>query len=386
MMSKKTGILKFGLAILPLLAPGAGFAAPMAASSVASRISLPITRDEKWTAQDEADTAEVIGIMQKSLIERTGEEATMKRDAHPKHHGCVKARFKVDNRNLPADLRQGIFAYDQKEFNSWVRFSNGQPDAGKADAEPDVRGMAIKLLGVPEKHLLAELGVEPESGTMDLVMMNSKVFFIKDLPEYRELLEAVQGGAVNTVWFMLTHGRSREVLQAARNMEVGNPLHIDYFSATPYKLGSAYMKFGVKSCVPMAQKARMGEGPSHDFLGERLASSVANGEACFDFYVQVNRDPRRMPIEDPTVEWSEREAPYLRVATLRIPRQTGVSSAEQMNFCENLSFNPWRTIEENRPVGAINRARFRAYVEGAELRRRHNGVSTAEPSDYSKAE
>ena len=65
-----------------------------------------------------------------------------------------------------------------------------------------------------------------------------------------------------------------------------------------------------------------------------------------------------MPVEDPTVEWT---APWQKVATIRIPPQS-FDSPEQMAFGENLSFTPWHTLPEHRPLGGVNRARKRIYT------------------------
>jgi len=55
-----------------------------------------------------------------------------------------------------------------------------------------------------------------------------------------------------------------------------------------------------------------------------------------------------MPIEDSTVEWDQRESPYIKVATIHIPRQT-FDSAQQMEFAENLSFAPWHALPDMNP-------------------------------------
>ncbi len=60
-------------------------------------------------------------------------------------------------------------------------------------------------------------------------------------------------------------------------------------------------------------------------------------------------DPATMPIEDPTIEWDESKAPFITVATVRIPKQT-FDSAAQQSFCENLSYTPWHALPADRPV------------------------------------
>lgn len=54
--------------------------------------------------------------------------------------------------------------------------------------------------------------------------------------------------------------------------------------------------------------------------------------------------------------WDETEAPFIDVASVRIPRQS-FDTVDQQAFCENLSFTPWHTLPEDRPAGGINRMR-----------------------------
>ena len=46
----------------------------------------------------------------------------MRRDAHPKMHGVVRAEFIVEP-GLPEELRVGIFR-EPKTYRAWIRFSN----------------------------------------------------------------------------------------------------------------------------------------------------------------------------------------------------------------------------------------------------------------------
>ena len=73
------------------------------------------------------------------------------RDAHPKIHGCVHGVFTVLP-NLPAELAIGLFA-TSNSYPVWIRFSN-QNNAVSPDAKPDIRGGAIKLIGVPGEKLI----------------------------------------------------------------------------------------------------------------------------------------------------------------------------------------------------------------------------------------
>jgi hypothetical protein len=93
-------------------------------------------------------------------------------------------------------------------------------------------------------------------------------------------------------------------------------------------------------------------------------------DVAFDFYVQFQTDARKMPIEDASVEWTERESPYVRVAEVRIPRQSiDVQGREQA--CERTSFNPWNCLTVHRPLGAMNRVRRTIYEAMQQFRESH---------------
>ena len=60
-----------------------------------------------------------------------------------------------------------------------------------------------------------------------------------------------------------------------------------------------------------------------------MRDHLAHGDATFDFCVQFQTDPKKMPIEDAMVEWEEKDSPYRKVATIRIPSQA-FESFDQM--------------------------------------------------------
>ena len=73
-----------------------------------------------------------------------------------------------------------------------------------------------------------------------------------------------------------------------------------------------------------------------------MAAALAADDACFDFLIQTRLSPS-MKVEDSETEWKESEAPFIKVATITIPKQTFDSQA-QMAFCENLSFTSWHSL------------------------------------------
>ena len=91
-----------------------------------------------------------------------------------------------------------------------------------------------------------------------------------------------------------------------------------------------------------------------------------------DFMVQP-RTSAELSIEDSMTEWTEQQAPFYKVATIRIPRQA-FDTQEQNTFCEQLSFNPWHALPEHRPLGLTNRLRKVIYDRISRIR--HEGSSS----------
>jgi hypothetical protein len=119
--------------------------------------------------------------------------------------------------------------------------------------------------------------------------------------------------------------------------------------------------------------------PPDNYLREAMAATLADGEAGFEMRVQLQTDPRRMPIENASIRWPERLAPAVPVARLVLPRQVFDSPA-QFAFAGRLSINPWHCLAEHRPLGNQNRARLRIYTELSRLRQAMNATPHVEPT------
>jgi hypothetical protein len=119
--------------------------------------------------------------------------------------------------------------------------------------------------------------------------------------------------------------------------------------------------------------------PSDNYLREAMIKALRQEDVIFDFMVQLQRDPHRQPIEDPSIGWKEKESAFIPVAELRILRQEFDSEA-QLRFADVLSFTPWHSLPEHRPLGGINRTRKAMYQELSRLRQRLNGVEHYEPT------
>ncbi len=339
-------------------------------ASVSVNASQPaVEQGEIWGEKETAMMQTIAQVFHDTLVESTGNDELMKRDAHPKHHGCVKSELTIDNKNLPESLKVGLFGANNS-YPGLIRFSNGDPDFTKADIEKDIRGMAMKFFNVPYSNYLQDIEVEEGANTHDFVFMNADSFFIPNPKAYEKFMKATQG-RFGVLGYLAFHWKTLGSILKSR-VQVANSLDIDYASATPYKLGNTSMKMKMVSCKKL--KDLIPENPRHDFLGEALELTLAKEEGCFDFYVQPNKDPKKNDIENAMVKWSEKKSPLIHVGKLKVNMQTGFRTEEEMTSCENLTFNPWRAPKENRPLGGVNRIRLEVYLNQSKLRHDYNGI------------
>jgi hypothetical protein len=311
---------------------------------------------------------------------QAAEDGVAHRDAHAKHHGCVRGTFEIRD-GIDPRFAVGVFS-SPRSFPAWIRFSNG---SGKSqdDAEGDGRGMAIKLMGVDGEKLLDD---ERDARTQDFVMINHPTFFVRNAVDYVEFQKGLIAGGLGIMKFFFpgldprswrTHEFS--ITRALTGKKIVSPLRTPYFSMTPYSLGSdRQMKYSVRPCAtnPSRILFRFGE----NFLRENMKKELAESAYCFDFSIQLRSDPASMPIEDPTIEWDEAASPYVPVAKVNIPAQD-FSTAAREEFCENLSMTPWHSLPELRPLGGINRVRKAVYRYVSKLRHELNRVVREEPAE-----
>ena len=146
----------------------------------------------------------------------------------------------------------------------------------------------------------------------------------------------------------------------------------------PFLLGQGQaVEYSLKPTTP--SRSRIPVPPTENYLRDAMVRTLTVGECNFDFMVQVQTDPHRMPIEDATVKWPERLSPYVPVARLRLPAQRFDSDA-QLAFADVLRYNAWHSLPEHKPLGNSNRARRRMYEELANLRQTMNSVAHVEPT------
>lgn len=324
------------------------------------------------TAAQEAATDTIVDI---DLNVQAQKGPDLRKD-HPKSHGLVWGEFKVEE-NIPESLKVGIFA-QSKTYPLWMRLSNASSVEKRgqlrSDLDPDVRALAIKLLQVEGEKVL-----DDEQETQDFLMINHPVFFVHDAQGFANLTKASVGQANEEELRSLKS--TFEVLKAVTSKQVANPLLIQYWSTTPYKLGSVSIKFSVK---PHEQDAPGSNPTSETYLREAVLKylSEEGKDATFDFLVQLYVNDEKTPIEDPMQEWEEKDSPFIKLATITVPAQK-FDFEERKRLDEGLSFMAWHTLPEHAPLGSVNLARKKVYQEIVKARRSNIHHRVEEPQAYS---
>ncbi|MFM7261727.1 MAG: di-heme-cytochrome C peroxidase [bacterium] len=294
----------------------------------------------------------------------------VRRDAHPKTHGLVQAKFEVLG-NLPSELRHGIFA-SPKTYDAMVRFSASGTEVN-SDTVKQAHGMAIKVLGVPGAKVLED---ERDATTQDFVMINYPTFLSSNVSDYTAFHTARVEGLKASEVFVKISPKALKAIEGLNGGPFWNPLQARYFSQTPYRLGPGAMKFSARPMATPEKPAKI--ELNQEYLRQAMVAQIGAEEVVFEFLVQRQLDPVKQPVEDALVEWQESEAPFVRVAMLRIPKQD-LSTGLDLKVAENLSFTPWHALPEQAPLGGINRTRKVAYETISKYRHQQNGVPRVEP-------
>jgi hypothetical protein len=297
------------------------------------------------------------------------------RGGNTKTHGVVRGEFIVHD-DLPTEFRHGIYA-QPRTFPAWVRFSGPGPYITPDIDDVGFMSISIKLMGVPGPKLMEE-----ERHTIDMFGVSTPTFVTPDTKANAQLqIESLK----NAQMFYFLNFRRPHVLdmimQSLFVKTQSSPFEAPYFSCVPYLLGegramqySVWPKSNKRMPIP-----RLPFRPPDDYLRDAMVASLAEGDVELDFRLQLQTDPHLMPIENNAVLWPERLSPRVSVATLRLPKQKFDSPA-QMEFAKKLSYNPWHTIAEHRPLGNQSRARQRMYYELSKLRHSMNAVPHFEPT------
>lgn len=327
--------------------------------------------EEQLLEDEERYTREIIDEIAKFMRENWL-PGGVQRFGNTKTYGVVRAEFKVLP-DLPAHLRHGVLA-TPTTFKAWVRFAGPGPYAPPDLQDYGQCSIGIKLVGVPGPKLM-----EDERQTQDLILVSPASFVTPNVRENAKLQRHVraQRSAIYFVNPFDTHLLAA-AMQFLYSRVHSSPLETPYYSNVPFLLGEGQaVQYHLRPSSP--QRTRIPARPSPNYLREAMVNTLAEQDWTFQFMVQRQTDAFRMPIEDATVKWPESLSPYVPVAELTIPAQQ-FDYDDQLAFADNLSYNPWHSLEAHRPLGNQNRARRQMYWELSRLRQAMNQEPHVEPT------
>ena len=310
------------------------------------------------------------------------------RSVHAKSHGILEGVLHIDA-GLAPELAQGLFA-TPGEHRVYLRLSTNAGDI-LPDAVSLPRGLALKVLDVAGERLPGAEGT-----TQDFVMVNGPVFqapnaekFLGSLKLLAKTTDRIEGVkvAASTVLRGVNKALGAVGIESTALASLGGAPNVDplgetYYSVTPFRYGDHIAKFSIAPVAP-ALTARTGTeidaSGRPDAIRETVRTEMAAIAGVWEFRVQLCRDLERQPVEDPTVAWSEDEAPFQRVATLTVRPQDSWDAERVEAVNERMRFAVWTGLAAHQPLGNINRARNAPYRHSAAFRQRFNGCPIHEP-------
>ncbi|NTS64296.1 catalase family protein [Sphingomonas sp. HHU CXW] len=339
---------------------------------------------------DEGETVEQLNEQFDIILKTTHEDyGHAVRSVHAKAHAIVEGTLTI-HPDLPPELAQGLFA-TSGEHPVFMRFSTNPGDI-LSDAISLPRGLAIKVMNVDGARLPGA-----EGRTQDFVMVNGPVFqaktaekFLGNLKLLARTTDKAEGAkiALSAVLRGVNAALTAVGVESAAVRSMGGAPNVDpigetYYSAVPFRYGDYVAKF---SLVPVSPGLKERTGAIIDASGrpnairETLQQELRDIAGEWEFRVQLQRDTDKQPIEDPTVEWKEQDAPAITVATIRTKPQDSWNDARVQRVNDELRFSVWTGLAAHQPLGNINRSRRDVYKHSANFRARANGCPIHEPA------
>jgi hypothetical protein len=342
---------------------------------------VTVSDADRRVATEKSDIEE---IAERSLLMQTSAAKAQHRSLCRGTHAsgvCVRAQFEIfdvtANRaaELATRLAKGIFARPGV-YPAVVRFANADPNIN-SDFKPDVRSLSFSVD-------LTRDGVAPAGGSsrQDFSMQNATTLPINDSPAFLATMKVLTASnPAAGLWSLPFKDKLKVVrtlalaeLQARQKIRPYQQLR--YWSTVPFRHGpDDVVKFSAMPSSNNAARPLQKSNPKG--LQDELVRHVREDDrmSWFDFGVQFlntgkmkywgkSRDASFW-IENASVDWSEAEAPFHRVARLTLLRNSQLSSEESEAVYFDVTNN---STPDSRPVGSINRARCPAEVASRRAR------------------
>lgn len=333
---------------------------------------------ERWDSGEARTSLDIARLIAAGIASSHYEQAAALRDQkaplpaevalrsqHAKTHGCVHATFIVDP-SLSDELAIGAFQRGARH-EAVLRLSNANGGI-RPDRRGDGRGMSIKLLSADGSTL------------QDFVLVNFPVFFVDDVPEYRSFMEIIHGPSsglrqiLQFVRFFLP-SRLRKGLIFVRLLfdKIADPFDTTYHSMSPFALGGLVVRYIVTPVQPSVDAVSDQKQPN--YLRERMRQRLSGHAVTLDFSVQIRDRATPQDVEQPSRSWRRAADRIVHIARIEVPVQE-FTTEDKFCTCEDMSFSPWHSLPEHRPLGSLNRSRLLAYLVSSRVRHRLNMVGS----------
>ncbi|MFK0332757.1 catalase family protein [Rhizobium sp. NPDC090275] len=355
-------------------------------------ISQPILYLPELESIEDDEIETVAGLKEQFdvIMQKTAEDyGHAVRSVHAKAHGIIEGEMTVAG-GLPPELAQGMFSAPGT-YKVFMRLSTNAGDI-LPDAISLPRGVAMKVLEVEGPRL-----PDAEGSTQDFIMVNGPIFqapnakkFLSSLKLLAKTTDRMEGTKTVMSSVLQTMNKGLEAvgvasptIQSLGGAPNSDPLGETYFSVTPFRYGDYVAKFRLKPVSPDLTKRTdtiIDASVRDNAIRETVQAEMHETTGVWEFQVQLCRNINEQPIEDPTVEWKEKDSPFFTVATVTAMPQDSWSDANVQKVDEEMRFSVWTGLAAHQPLGNINRARKDPYRHSAEFRARFNGCPFHEPS------
>ena len=350
---------------------------------------VPFTPDVEVRAEDEAETIQGLSEQIRLIQETTAKDyGTAVRAIHAKGHAIVKGKLEVLSGIAP-ELAQGLFSASGS-YDALLRFSTLPGDI-LDDSVSVPRGLAIKLFDVPGDRLPGSEG----DTTQDFILVNGPAFAsptpkaflanLKMLAKTTDVGEGLKKGLSATMQTLdaalETVGIQSPTIQTLGGAPNTHPLGETYYTQVPLRHGGYIAKLSVapvSTNLTELAGSKVDTSGRPDALREDMGEVLIEQDSVWELRVQLCTDLKKMPVEDTSVVWDEKESPYVAVARLTVPAQLGWERGLSEHQEQAVAYSPWHGLAAHQPIGGVNRARKPTYERSVQFRGERNGCPVHE--------
>jgi hypothetical protein len=318
---------------------------------------VPSTDWQERIAPDEAERYARFAQQFSEIQARKSERWGPGRALHRKQLVAAQGTLEVLD-GLPHYAHFGLFAVPH-DYEVWVRLSNGGMDRA-SDKMPDIRGFALRVLGVRGN---SALGNGP-AVSQDFTFINQEAFAFSGSSEFVEFAVAASRGngelfkhIVRRYGWLGTPAQLGKMVKIVKRPFSGFATET-LFSALPMANGPYAVRVRL---VPSSANGKP-DPQARSGWGADFAARLRQGPLHWDMQLQFFASEAVTPIEDASVNWP---TPYSTVARLMLPQQD-VDGADGQVFTQRVEaavFDPWQALAEHRPLGDVQRARKVVYFQ-----------------------